>query len=79
MEVPSCSEWAINDAMNLFRPNCYVEVGKEGVEAKCKALAMYRGVMRPYLILVAMNIFQVWLQYAAVSGAAAMQRRSKWC
>ena len=25
MEVPSCSEWAINDAMNLFRPNCYVE------------------------------------------------------
>lgn len=48
MEVPSCSEWAINDAINLFRPNCYVEVGKEGVEAKCKALAMYRGVMRPY-------------------------------
>lgn len=34
--------------MNLFRPNCYVEVGIEGVEAKCKALAMYRGVMRPY-------------------------------
>ena len=48
MEVPSCSEWAINDAMSLFRPNCYVEVGIEGVEAKCKALAMYRGVMRPY-------------------------------
>lgn len=48
MEVPSCSEWAINDAMNLFRPNCYVEVGKEGVNAKCEALAMYRGVMRPY-------------------------------
>ena len=22
-----CSEWAINDAMNLFRPNCYVEGG----------------------------------------------------
>ena len=37
MEVPSCSEWAIND-----------EVGKEGVAVKCKALAMYRGVMRPY-------------------------------
>lgn len=48
MEVPSCSEWAINDAMNLFRPNCYVEVGQLGVEAKCKALSMYRGVMRPY-------------------------------
>jgi len=48
MEIPSCSEWAINNAMNLFRPNCYVEVGKEGVDAKIKALIMYRGVMRPY-------------------------------
>lgn len=48
MEVPSCTEWAVNAAMNLFRPNCYVEVGKDGVEAKCKALSMYRGVMRPY-------------------------------
>lgn len=48
MEVPSCTEWAVNSAMNLFRPNCYVEVGKEGVVAKVKALSMYRGVMRPY-------------------------------
>lgn len=48
MEVPSCTEWAVNAAMNLFRPNCYVEVGMDGVEAKCKALSMYRGVMRPY-------------------------------
>ncbi len=32
-----------------FNPNCYVEVGKEGVDAKIKALSMYRGVMRPYL------------------------------
>ena len=43
---------AINSAMSLFRPNCYVEVGKEGVDAKIKALSMYRGVMRTYLILV---------------------------
>lgn len=48
MEVPSCTEWAINPAFNLFNPNCYVEVGKEGVDAKIKALGMYRGVMRPY-------------------------------
>jgi len=48
MEVPSCTEWAINSAMVKFNPNCYVEVGKEGVDAKCKALAMYRGVMRSY-------------------------------
>lgn len=48
MEVPSCTEWKINNAMNSFRPNIYVEVGLEGAEAKCKALSMYRGVMRPY-------------------------------
>lgn len=48
MEVPSCTEWAINSAMNLFRPNTYVEVGKDGVDAKISALSMYRGVMRPY-------------------------------
>lgn len=48
MEVPSCTEWAINSAMKLFCPNCYVEVGENGIEAKIKALSMYRGVMRPY-------------------------------
>lgn len=48
MEVPSCTEWKINNAMQTFNPNCFVEVGKEGVDAKIKALSMYRGVMRPY-------------------------------
>lgn len=48
MEVPSCTEWAVNSAMTKFVPNCYVEVGEDGVKAKLDALAMYRGVMRPY-------------------------------
>ena len=48
MEVPSATEWSVNSAMNRFQPNCYVEVGKDGVDAKIKALSMYRGVMRPY-------------------------------
>lgn len=48
MEVPSSTEWSINTAMNRFQPNTFVEVGKGGVEAKIKALSMYRGVMRPY-------------------------------
>ena len=48
MEVPSCTEWALNTGLNRFQPNLFVEVGKEGVEAKIAALAMYRGVMRPY-------------------------------
>ena len=48
MEVPSCTEWKVNSAMQGFVPNCFVEVGREGVEAKVRALGMYRGVMRPY-------------------------------
>lgn len=48
MEVPSCTEWAINSAMEQFTPNCYVEVGTDGIRAKVEALGMYRGVMRPY-------------------------------
>lgn len=48
MEVPSCTEWSINNAFNQFKPNCFVEIGEEGVQAKIKALNMYRGVMRPY-------------------------------
>lgn len=48
MEVPSCMEWKVNSSMLGFVPNCFVEVGKEGVEAKVRALGMYRGVMRPY-------------------------------
>ena len=48
MEVPSCTEWALNTAFNRFQPNTFVEVGKAGVDVKIKALSMYRGVMRPY-------------------------------
>lgn len=48
MEVPSCSEWSINSAFQKFTPDCYVEVGEECIDAKIKALSMYRGVMRPY-------------------------------
>lgn len=48
MEVPSCSEWATNPAIQPFKPNCFVEIGEDGVNAKIKALGMYRGVMRPY-------------------------------
>lgn len=48
---PSCTEWQINSAMVSFNPNCYVEVGKDGVDVKVKALSMCRGVMRPYMLI----------------------------
>lgn len=48
MEVPSATEWSVNSALAKFTPNTFVEVGKESVDAKIKALSMYRGVMRPY-------------------------------
>lgn len=48
METLSSTEWSVNSSMNRFMPNTYVEVGKEGIETKIKALATYRGVMRHY-------------------------------
>lgn len=48
MEVPSSTEWSLDSSSSRFTPNYFVEVGKEGVEVKIKALSAYKGVMRPY-------------------------------
>lgn len=48
MEVPSATEWSVNQAMQPFTPNTFVEVGEEGVDKKIEALSLYRDVMRPY-------------------------------
>ena len=48
MEVPSSTEWSFDSSANRFTPNYFVEIGKEGVELKLKAIAAYKGVMRPY-------------------------------
>ena len=48
MEVPSATEWGLNEAMQKFTPNTFAEVGEGGVDKKIEALAQYRGVMRDY-------------------------------
>lgn len=48
MEVPSSTEWSFDTTANRFTPNYFVEIGKEGIEVKIKALSAYKGVMRPY-------------------------------
>lgn len=48
MEVPSSTEWSFDSSANRFAPNFFVEIGKEGVQTKIKALGAYAGVMRPY-------------------------------
>ena len=48
MEVPSSTEWNLNTGENTFVPNTWVEIGKDGVDIKIKALDAYTGVMRPY-------------------------------
>ena len=46
--VPSSTEWSLDSSSNDFRPNTYFEIGREGLDVKLKALAAYKGVMRPY-------------------------------
>lgn len=48
MEVPSATEWSVNQSMTPFMPNTFVEVGEDGAAQKVKALSLYRDVMRPY-------------------------------
>lgn len=48
MEVPSSTEWSFDSSANRFTPNMFVEVGKEGIEVKIRALEAYIGVMRSY-------------------------------
>lgn len=48
MEVNSSSDWALNTSLNPFKANTFFEIEQEGIDAKLEALAMYRGVMRPY-------------------------------
>lgn len=48
MEVPSSTEWSLKSSENRFLPNLFVEIGKEGLEIKIKALEAYKGVSRPY-------------------------------
>lgn len=48
MEVPSSTEWSFDSSSNRFTPNYFVEIGKDGLELKLKALKAYKGVMREY-------------------------------
>lgn len=48
MEVPSATEWSVNQSMLPFTPNTFVEAGEAGVDKKIEALSQYRDVMRPY-------------------------------
>lgn len=48
MEVPSSTEWSLDSSANRFIANYFVEIGKDGVGLKLKALKAYKGVMRAY-------------------------------
>lgn len=48
MEVLSSTEWSLDSSANRFTPNYFVEIEKNGVNVKLKALSAYKGVMRPY-------------------------------
>ena len=48
MEVLSSTEWGLNESMQKFIPNTFIEVGEGGVDKKIEALLQYRDVMRDY-------------------------------
>lgn len=48
MEIPSATDWALSPGGQRFQADTFVEIGEAGLAAKLEALAMYRGVMRPF-------------------------------
>ncbi|MEM7321440.1 MAG: PIG-L deacetylase family protein [Actinomycetota bacterium] len=48
METLSATDWSYRQLGPTFVPECFVELGEEGLEAKLQAVRAYRGVMRPY-------------------------------
>lgn len=48
MEIMSSTEWGLDSSAKKFDPNHFVEIGKEGLDLKLKALYAYKGIMRPY-------------------------------
>ena len=48
MECLSSTEWSLDSSSSRFTPNFFMEIGREGVDVKIKALSAYKGVMRPY-------------------------------
>lgn len=47
MEVQSSTDWALNPAISVFKPNTYIPVSQEAVDAKINALKVYENVVRP--------------------------------
>ncbi len=48
MEVPSATDWSLDTSAGIFSPNTFVEVSKDGIDTKIKALSCYRDVMRQF-------------------------------
>ena len=48
MEIMSSTEWSLDSGANKFDPNYFVEIGKDGLGLKFRALYAYKGIMRPY-------------------------------
>lgn len=48
MESTGATEWSLDSSSSRFTPNYYVEIGKEGLEIKKKAMKAYGSVVRPF-------------------------------
>ena len=48
MESTGATEWSLDSSSNRFTPNYFVEIGKDGLGLKRKAMAQYKGVVRNF-------------------------------
>lgn len=70
MEIASSTEWSLDSSAHRFTPNYFVEIGKEALDVKMKALDAYKGVMREY---------PHPRSYEAITGTAAFRGAQSGC
>lgn len=71
-ETPSATEWQYSNHPEQFKPNLYIGVNSEDVQAKCDAMSEYKFETREYPHPRSFNALKVLAQYRGYTSGNVM-------
>lgn len=71
-ETPSATDWQYNNHPEQFKPNLYIEVNEEDVQAKCEAMSEYKFETREYPHPRSFKALKVLAQYRGYTSGNQM-------
>lgn len=71
-ETPSATDWQYNNHPEQFRPNLYVEVSENDVQAKCDAMCEYKFETREYPHPRSAKALKVLAEYRGYTSGSKM-------